>query len=113
MAHFNYVSKLFTGGISDKEIVKESGFLDQLEPGDVVMADKAFNIQDLLALRETKLLAPPLMRVHVERMIRKLKCFTILKGPLPLSMKPYVNAVITVCAALVNLLIQDHEYKDN
>ena len=56
------------------------------------------------------------VRVHVETMIRKLKCFTILKGPLPLTMKPYVDAVITVCAALVNLqpsVIQDHEYKDN
>ena len=88
IAHFNFVSTLYTGSISDKEIVKESGFLDQLEPGDVVMADKGFNIQDLLALRETKLVAPPLMRrgnicsgsstatrriarvrVHVERMI--------------------------------------------
>ena len=89
-----------------------------------------------MALRETKLLPPPLMRkgnlsagmstatrgianvrVCVERMIRKLKCFiTILKGPLPLTMKPYVDAVITVCAALVNLhpsVIQDHEYNDN
>ncbi len=26
------------------------------------MADKGFNIQDLLALHETRLLAPPLMR---------------------------------------------------
>ena len=120
--HFNFVSKLFTGSISDKEIVKDSGFLEELQSGDVVMADKGFNIQDLLAIHETKLLAPPLMRkgnlsadpstatrriarvrVHIERMIRKLKCFTILKGVPPLTMKPYVNAVVTVCAALVNL----------
>lgn len=135
IAHFNFVSRLFTGSISDKEIVKESGFLEQLQPGDVVMADKGFNIQDLLALRETRLLAPPMMRrgniscgastatrrianvrVHVERMIRKLKCFTILKGVLPLTMKPYVDSVVTICAALVNLqpsVIQDSEYKDD
>ena len=42
--HFNFVSKLYTGSISDKEIVKESGFLEHLESGDVVMADKGFNI---------------------------------------------------------------------
>ena len=120
--HFNFVSPLYTGSISDKEIVRESGFLEHLESGDVVMADKGFNIQDLLALRETRLLAPPLMRksnvcagsstatrriatvrVHVERMIRKLKGFTILKNVQPLTMKPYVNSVVTVCAALVNL----------
>ncbi|XP_028393230.1 uncharacterized protein LOC114541973 [Dendronephthya gigantea] len=122
LPHLNFVSRLFTGSISDKEIVKESGFLDHLEAGDVVMADKGFNIQDLLALKEAKLLAPPLLRkgnvsavtstqtrrvatirVHIERMIRKLKCFTILKGAFPLTMKPHVNSIIAVCAALVNL----------
>ena len=120
--HFNYVSNLYTGSISDKEIVRKSWFLDELHPGDVVMADKGFNIQDLLALHETRLIAPPIMkkdnvsaaaatltrriarvRVHIERMIRKLKCFNILKGAMPLTMKPYVNSVVTVCAALVNL----------
>ena len=109
IAHFNFFSRLFSSSISDKEILKDGGFLDQLEP--VVMADKGFNIQDQLALHETRLLAPPLMRkgnisagastatrriakvrVHVERMIRKLKCFTILKGNIPLTMKPYIDS---------------------
>ena len=130
--HFNFVSALYTGSISDKQIVQESGFLDLLEPADVVMADKGFNIQDLLALREVRLVAPPMLRkdnvcattstatrrvaairVHVERMIRKLKGFTILKGDLPLTMKPYVSSLVTVCAALVNLqpkIIQSKEF---
>ena len=83
------MSKLFTGCISDKELVRQSGFLDELEEGDVVMADKGFNIQDLLAIHGSKLIAPPIMtkntvsaraptatrrvanaRVHVERIIR-------------------------------------------
>ena len=120
--HFNFVSNLFSGSISDKEITKKCGFLDQLNPGDTIMADKGFNIQDLLALRQTKLLAPPLMKkgkdsakastmtrriaklwVHVERLIRKLKCFTILTGVIPLTLEQYVNSIIQVCAALVNL----------
>lgn len=105
-----------------KEIIRQSGFLDKLQPGDVIMADKGCNIQDLLALRETKLLAPPIMkksavsskastitrrvakvRIHVERLIRKLKCFGILRGVIPLTMKPYVSSIVKVCAALVNL----------
>ena len=120
--HINFVSRLFSGSISDKEIVSKCGFLEQLNPGDVIMADKGFNIQDLLALYHTRLLAPPLMkkgnisaqtstatrriakpRVHVERLIRKLKCFNILRGVIPLTFKPYVNSIIKVCAALVNL----------
>jgi hypothetical protein len=48
--HFNFVSKLYSGSISDKEIVNVSGFLEKLQPGDAVMADKGFNIQDYLAL---------------------------------------------------------------
>ena len=88
----------------------------------VVMADKGFNIQDLLALHHTRLIAPPLMkkckisakastatkrvakpRVPVERLIRKLKCFSILNGVIPLTIKPYINSIVKVCVALVNL----------
>lgn len=122
ICHFNFVSKLFTGSISDKAIVSQSGFLDLLEEDDVVMADKGFNIQDLLAVKGVYLLAPPIMhknnvseraststrriakaRVHVERMIRKLKLFRILRSPIPLTLKPYISSIVTVCAALVNL----------
>lgn len=35
-----YVSDAFEGSISDKEIVRQSGFLDFLEPGDVIIADR-------------------------------------------------------------------------
>ena len=38
--HFNFVSELCSGSISDKEIVNVSGFLEKLELGDAVMADK-------------------------------------------------------------------------
>jgi len=62
--HFNFVSKLYSGSISDKEIVNVSGFLAKLQPGDAVMADKGFNIQDYLALHETVLIAPPIMQEH-------------------------------------------------
>ena len=60
--HVNFLSKLYSGSISDKEIVKASGFLEKLQSGDAVMADKGFNIQDNLALHETVLIAPPVMR---------------------------------------------------
>ena len=122
ICHFNFLSKLYTGCISDKEIVQASGFLDLLQPGDFVMADKGFNIQDLLALHDVRLIAPPIMaknkvsacastatrrvaraRVHVERMIRKLKCYRILRGVIHLSLKGYITSIVNVCAALVNM----------
>ena len=36
----SFVSDLYTGSISDKEIIIQSGFLDKLSKGDGVMADK-------------------------------------------------------------------------
>ena len=78
------------------------------------MADKGFNIQDLLALHDTVLIAPPMMcknnvsarastatrrvatsRVHIERMIRRLKSFNFLRGVIPLICKTYVSSAIT------------------
>jgi len=53
-----FISKLFTGSISDKLLCEESGFYDMLKsllenryilPGDAVMADKGFTIHDELA----------------------------------------------------------------
>ena len=38
--HVNFLSKLYSGSISDKEIVKASGFLEKLQSGDAIMADK-------------------------------------------------------------------------
>ena len=43
-----HVSALFEGSISDKELVKRSGLFPLLEPGDQLMADKGFDIKDIL-----------------------------------------------------------------
>ena len=86
------------------------------------MADKGFNIQDLLALRHVRLISPPIKhkgnvgtgattmtrrvatkRIHIERIIQQLKSFSILQGVIPLTMKPYIDSVASICAALVNL----------
>ncbi len=44
-----FISQAWTGRVSDK-ITKESGFLDNIEYGDVILADRGFNIHDELAL---------------------------------------------------------------
>jgi hypothetical protein len=43
---FTFFSKLFSGCISDRRIVEESGFLDKIEHGDDIMADRGFLIRD-------------------------------------------------------------------
>lgn len=54
-----FLSKLWGGNASDKQIVKESGFLNLLKKGDSVMADKGFTIKDLLDPLGVTLNMPP------------------------------------------------------
>ena len=90
-----HVSLLYEGSISDKELVKKSGLLNLLEPGDQLMADKGFVIQDLLTPIGCSVTMPAFLssktqsakdellkskeihnvRVHVERAIRRVKEF--------------------------------------
>jgi len=45
-----FISKAWTTSVSDKVITQKSGFLDHIEYGDVVLADRGFNIHNDLAL---------------------------------------------------------------
>ena len=59
---FTFVSKLWTGNSSNRQITEQSGFLDLLEPGDSIMADKGFNIRDLAPKKRVLLNVPPLCK---------------------------------------------------
>ncbi|KAJ8019068.1 hypothetical protein HOLleu_42591 [Holothuria leucospilota] len=114
------------GAASDKEMVKLSGLIEKLEKVDILMADRGFNIHKLLLHKEVKLIIPPFKRttrstdqftlsegkstkivansrIHVERVIGRLKEFMFLQGPIPLTFVDLAEAALHVCAALVNL----------
>jgi hypothetical protein len=117
-----FISQLYTGSISDREIVIRSGFLDQaFVDGDTVMADKGFTIQDLLPLGTTLNIPPFLgqnsqmgaedvirtqqiasVRIHVERAINRIKNYKIWSGVVPLSSFGLVNQMWSICAFLCN-----------
>ena len=68
-----FVSQLFEGCISDKQIVQRSGFLEtvkqkvqcgEIKEGDAIMADKGFDIDDLAKVK-LKLNIPPFLRDKV------------------------------------------------
>ena len=47
-----FVSSLYPGSISDKELTRQSGIMDLHEPGDSVMADRGFDTEEDLVLHE-------------------------------------------------------------
>ena len=119
---FTFLSKLWSGSVSDREITRQSGFLEYILPGDDVMADRGFLIRDLLVRRGGTLNIPPFShgkqltaaattktrriasaRIHVERAIGRLKQFKLLDQTLALKTKSHYDNIIRVCAALCNL----------
>ena len=59
-AVITFVSRLYPGSISDKAIVEQSGLLNHLVPGDMVLADKGFLIQNILP-NDVSLNIPPFL----------------------------------------------------
>lgn len=128
----SYISKGWGGRTSDKQMIELGDFCNQIKPGDVVLADRGFLIEETLNIFGAKLVIPaftkgksqlhPLeieatrqiahVRIHIERIIGVIKNkFRIFKGPLPISMLKVrdnevciLDKIVTVCSALLNIL---------
>lgn len=127
----SFISKGYGGRCSDKFIVDDSGFLNNLIQGDLVMADRGFRVHEAVTLRNATLAVPSFLgkqtqlsnveveysrglariRIHVERIIGATKQrFTILEGPLhraTLSVSKgedsaIIDKIVMVCCALYN-----------
>ena len=114
-----FVSELYVGRSSDKQVTRDCGILTLLEPGDDVMADRGFDIKEDMPAG-VGLNIPPFMnganqlsvndedktrriaavRVHVERAIMRIKCFRILKNVFPLTMSSELNKIWIICSYL-------------
>lgn len=128
-----FVSIGYGGRASDKEVVNKSGFLDQIQEGDIIMADKGFLIEDEVEARNASLKMPSFVRnggqlhpteieqsrdiarirIHVERVIGVLReKFNICSDTAQMSAVAKQNdlydndlydKIIYVCSCLVNL----------
>ena len=115
---------MYVGSISDVELTRVCGIVQKLDGKEniSVMADRGFTIHDQLGAIDVELNIPPFMegrarlpseevlrgrkiaslRIHVERVIGRIKNYSILKDTLPLSLSRIANQIVSVCAWLVN-----------
>ena len=127
-----FISEGYGGRASDKFITNDSSFLDNLLPGDVVIADRGFTVENEISFYQAKLVIPaftkgkkqlhPLdiensrkiasVRIHVERVIghvkNKFKIFDSNLGIDLLKTKegksiPTIDKIVHVACALTNL----------
>lgn len=117
-----FVSSLYEGAISDKEILKQSGIVSLLKSTMAIMVDKGFLVEDFIPckvhiptflskraqlsgpeVRKTQSIAR--LRVHVERFIRRVKEHKIFNTMIPLSLTGSINQLYTVACLLVNYQI--------
>jgi hypothetical protein len=105
----SFISSAWGGRVSDIELIRKSGFInpDLHKPGDQILADRGFIVQEDFALQlgvhfvipaftkgKKQLSAKEVevsrklasVRIHIERIIGVLKNrYTILRGPLPIT----------------------------
>ena len=92
----SFISKCYSGCASDQFITEDCHVIDKLQYGDNLMADKGFNISDLLTSKGSQLIIPPFLRekqrfskknckkrsdiakarIHVERAIAQIRIRT-------------------------------------
>ena len=128
----SFISKGWGGRTSDKYLTERCGFLDKLNPGDVILADRGFDVADSVGLFNAQLKIPAFtrgrkqlspvelestrglasVRIHVERVIGEARNrFTILQSTIgiqmceaehPNTLTP-LDKIVHVCCALTNV----------
>lgn len=118
-----FVSQSYGGCTSYTHITLESGFLDREWPGDVVLAGKGSpGIKAPAESQNGIIVLPPFsngnvhftheeseqtyhvaeVRMHVERVIQRLKMFGIVNSRVPIEPVPHMTNIMRMCCILVN-----------
>lgn len=126
-----FISAGFAGRCSDREIFRQSNLIDLIEEDDVVLADKGFDIADLVTSKKSSLNIPNFLRkkkqfslqelsedkqitthrIHVERVIGYLReKYSILSSTIPVNTLArfqngltIIDLIVKVASILVSL----------
>ena len=128
----SFISKGWGGRTSDKEITESSGYLNNILPGDTILADRGFDVGETVGLFNAKLQIPAFtkgrkqlcpmeiestrglasVRIHVERVIGVVRQkYTMLQSiisiPLCVPQKKDepmpLDKIVSICCALTNV----------
>lgn len=127
----SFLPKGYGGRVSDKYVTEHCGLLNKLLHGDIVLADRGFDIKESVGLHCAEVKIPAFTRgksqlspvelettrkiahtrIHVERVIGLVRNkFTILQSTIPIDYLhsnidcvPTIDKIATVCCALTNV----------
>ena len=126
-----FISKGWGGRVSDVYLTENCGLLAKLLPGDMILADRGFTIQEAAGMYCAEVKMPPFtrgkkqlskievdtarrlsrVRIHVERVIGMVRQkYSILQSTLPINMimcseeesVSTIDKIVTICCALCN-----------
>ncbi|KMQ84716.1 hypothetical protein RF55_17260 [Lasius niger] len=121
--NISFISKPYGGRASDKAIFEQSNLKNLLQPGNAVMVDRGFLIDDTCKMNGWKCIRPPFFknekqftkseailtskivraRIYIEKSNQRIKAFQIVGSRLPVNLVPLLEEIFTVLCATVNL----------
>lgn len=119
----SYISPAYAGSCTDRFITEDTNVAAKFTPGFTVLFDKGFNVQDLFLFRKVTCVLPPFVRskrqftrsevyhgkriararIHVERVMGRLKEFRLLSNTLSISMIDLCDHIWTIAGAILNM----------
>ncbi|XP_014238335.1 uncharacterized protein LOC106660038 [Trichogramma pretiosum] len=90
----SFISKVYGGRTSDSKIFEQSELMTLLQPGDYIMVDCGFLIEELYQKNQTPKVAKA--RVRVERSNQRIKAFEVLGSTMPSNLVPFAEDIMTV-----------------
>ena len=128
----SYISEGWGGRVSDKYLVEHSDFLGKLDAGDIILADRGFNIDDSVGVFGCKIVYPVFtkgkkqlsgeeveetrrianVRIHVERVIGSLRQkYSLLHSTIPIDyvitnstvQVTTLDKIVLACCCLTNM----------
>ena len=119
----SFMSTAYGGSCTDRYITEDTQIARKFTPGMMVLFDKGFNVQDLFLPYHVKCVIPPFVRmkrqftrsevyhgkriskarIHIERVIGRLKEFRILDNTLPITLIDLCDHIWTIAGAITNM----------